>query len=90
MSLKRFVDKLVIDLTSMQYDGMIETVYCLPVGVVNNPSQIQYGTDEVLVKLKFIAERSYSLVDRRECNDELILRFYVVLFCLITVICCNI
>lgn len=41
MSLKQFVDKLVIDLISMQYDGMIETVYCLPVGVVNNPSQIQ-------------------------------------------------
>lgn len=90
LSLKRFVDgadKFAIDLDALESDGMIEAVYCSPAGVVDDPSQIVYGTDEVLIKLESIAEISCSPVDWSKCNDELGLRFHVVPYYLIIVKC---
>lgn len=88
LSLKEFVeqaDRFAIDVTAMEKDGLIEGVYCSPAGIVNDLSKIEYGTDEVLVKLDSIRNINFSPVDWSQCNDALGLRFYVVPYYLLIV-----
>lgn len=88
LSLKKFVeqaDRFAVDVTAMEKDGLIEAVYCSPAGIVNDPSKIEYGTDEVLVKLDSVRDIDFSPVDWGQCNDFLGLRFYVVPYYLLIV-----
>ncbi len=81
LSLQKFVeeaDLFSIDLTAMEKDGLIEAVYCSPAGEIMDVSKIEYGTDEILVRLSSVEEINTSPVDWGRCNDALGLRFYVV------------
>lgn len=88
LSLQKFVeqtDRFALDVTAMERDGLIEAAYCSPAGIVNDPSKIEYGTDEVLVKLDSVRDIDFSPVDWKKCDDALGLRFYVVPYYLLIV-----
>ena len=61
-------------------------MYCSPAGKVNDPSKIERGTDEVLVKLTSVSALDFSPVDWSQCDNALELRFHVVPYYLLIVI----
>ena len=86
--IKAFVDtadKFSIDISALDRDGFIDAVYVSPAIDVNDPNNISYDVDEVLVKLNSIDEIDYTPIDWSVCNDDLGLRFSVIPYYLIII-----